>query len=101
MAHDRWGTLVDDVGILSQLEALAHRLGIEVRYEPFEGQGPWGGGFCRLRGKRLIIVNERLPTKGRMRMLANSLKRFDLRNVYVRPALRDILENQSTDDAAL
>lgn len=93
--------VVDDVRLLSQLEALAHRLGVEIRYESLEGEGPLaGGGLCRLREKMFIIVNERFSAKEKVRTLAHSLKRFDLSNIYVKPALRDLLENQSGEQGS-
>jgi hypothetical protein len=57
------------------------------------------GGFCRLRGKQLIILDERFSTEKKVHMLVKSLQRFDLRDVYVKPAVRDLLENQSREEA--
>jgi hypothetical protein len=49
---------VDARTILGHLEALADQLGVEIRYEPMEGETALSpGGLCRIRGKQVIIVN--------------------------------------------
>lgn len=42
------------VELLHAALAAAERLGYEVRYEHFGGRG---GGFCELKGKRLLLVD--------------------------------------------
>jgi hypothetical protein len=49
------------------------------------------GGLCRVRDKQFIIVNERSTEREKVKTLVQSLRRFDLSKVYVRPALRDLL----------
>jgi hypothetical protein len=89
---------VNEERLLGQLEALAHRLDIEIRYESLEGRGPLAsGGLCRLRGRQLILVNENLSTREKVRTIVNSLRGFDLRDIYVKPALRDLLESQLSE----
>ncbi|NQU14659.1 MAG: hypothetical protein HQ561_10940 [Desulfobacteraceae bacterium] len=84
---------MDEEAILSHLEALAHSLGIKVRYEDLEGEATFSaGGLCRIRNQQVIIVNKWAPTREKTRTLAKALSRFDLNQVYIRPALRDFLE---------
>jgi len=84
---------LDQISILSHLEALAHKLGIEIRYEHLEAEtGFMPGGLCRIKGKQVVIINSDSHTEAKVRTLAKALGRFDLGEVYVRPALRELLE---------
>ena len=84
---------MDDHIALDQLEALAYNLGIEVRYEKIpQDDVTIAGGLYRLRGKKVIVIDQRATAKERIRTLVQALKPFDLSDVYIRPALREILE---------
>lgn len=84
---------MDDTALLGHLEALAHTLGIEIRYEVLEGETPFqSGGLCRVREKQFIIVNAVAPTGEKVQTLARALGRFDLSRIYLKPAIRDFLE---------
>jgi hypothetical protein len=84
---------MDDHAALSQLEGLADKLGIQIRYEKIvEEELTSTGGLCRLKGECFIIVNSKATTKDKIRALAKALKNFDLNDVYIRPALRELLE---------
>ncbi|MCK4791368.1 MAG: hypothetical protein KAV87_46985 [Desulfobacteraceae bacterium] len=84
---------MDDVAILGHLEALAHTLGIQIRYEPLEGETPFqSGGLCRVREKQFIIVNTVATTGEKVQTIARALGRFDLSQIYLKPALRAFLE---------
>lgn len=75
--------------ILLELEALAGRLGVTIRAEPFD-KGMLGGrgGLCRVRGKPVIVMDASLPLPDRIAVIASALARFDLDSVYVPPVLR-------------
>ena len=87
---------LDDKKTLSQLEELAHSLGIEVRYEQIKKEGAfYVGGLCQLKGEDLLIVNSKATISDQIQALAESLKSFDLSQVYIRPALREFLLKNS------
>ena len=84
---------MDDHIALDQLEALARSLGIEVRHERIpQDDVAIAGGLCRLKGKNVIVLDARAAARDRVRTLVQALKPFDLSNVYIRPALRELLE---------
>ena len=84
---------MDDHTALSQLEGLAYMLGIQIRYEKIvEDEVSSMGGLCRVKGEWVIIINSRATINEKIQTLAKSLKNFDLNNIYVRPALRELLE---------
>ena len=89
---------MDETAILGQLEALAHNLGILIRYEPLETETAFpSGGLCRIKNKHFIIVDERAAIGDKIRTLAKALSRFDLSRVYLRPALRNYLEKSAEE----
>jgi hypothetical protein len=83
---------MNDSDVLSKLEDLADRLGINLRYENL-AKGPFrsSGGYCRLENKHLILIDKNDSRKKKIKLLAKSLGRFDLEAVFVPPALRRIL----------
>ena len=84
---------MDEAAILGHLEALAHTLDVQIRYEQLESDTAFPrGGFCRIRERHVIIVDKRATTREKVRTLAVALRRFDLSQVYLRPAVRDFLE---------
>jgi len=84
---------VDDHIALDQLEALAYGLGIEIRYEKIpQDDVTIAGGRYRLKGKNVVVIDSRATTKDRIRILVQAMKPFDLADVYIRPALRELLE---------
>jgi hypothetical protein len=79
--------------VLAELEALAGRLGIAVRAEPF-GRGvlEGHGGLCWLDGRALVVMDEKLGTQERIAVLAGALAQFDLEAVSLAPVVRERIE---------
>lgn len=77
-----------------ELNALARHLGVEVRLENLEAGEDLAvrGGLCRLGPRLVAFVDCRLAPPGRCRQLAQALTGLDLGGVYLRPALRQLLE---------
>ncbi len=85
---------MDENTVLGQLEELAESLDIQVRHEPIKKEGVfYPGGFCRLEGKDILILNPKATTRDKIQTLARAVNRFDLSQVYVRPGLREFLES--------
>jgi hypothetical protein len=86
---------MDDKGIIGQLEELAQRVGITVRYEPLKMEGfIHTGGFCRIKGKDFVIINKKATARDRMHILSDALQRYDLSQIYILPSLREILDGE-------
>lgn len=86
---------MDENTTIDELEQLAGQLGIRVRYEAInldKGSFFVSGGLCQLRGEYLIIINSRSRMTERIQILAKALKHFDLDQVYIKPAIREILD---------
>jgi len=71
-----------------ELEQVAERLGVTVRYE----RATFTGGSCTLRGEPLIIVNSKLTLREKVRALAKEVSRLPLDDVFIRPEVRRHLE---------
>jgi hypothetical protein len=92
------GMYMDDHTALSHLEGLAYNLGIQIRYEKIvEEELTSAGGLCRLKGECVIIVNSRTSIKDKIQTLVTALKNFDLTDVYIVPALRELFERVQKD----
>jgi len=84
---------VDERTILSQLEELAEKLGIRIRYEVMKKENLFNtGGLCRLKGEYVLIINSSAMIKEKIQIFAGAVKHFDLDQVYMPPALRKYLE---------
>jgi hypothetical protein len=70
--------------LLAELEAVAARLGVVVRAEPFgKGLLEGRGGLCWVDGKAMVVMDERLGRVDRIGVLAAALATFDLGAVAV------------------
>lgn len=76
------------------LMELAGRLGVEVRLESLDGGEEYQvrGGLCRLGGGLVAFVDRGLPVPARTRQLGRALLTLELNGVYLRPALREFLD---------
>ena len=83
--------------ILNELEHLASNCGITVRYE----KGDFDGGFCVLKKERLIIINKRFAQARRASVLAQGLAEVGIDEMYLKPAVREYIEDELARAAKL
>ncbi|MBW2647080.1 MAG: hypothetical protein JRE23_13085 [Deltaproteobacteria bacterium] len=83
---------MDDHIALSLLEELADKLGIPIRYEIIKDELTGLGGLCRVDGKFILIIDSTAVAKEKIEIMTEALSRFDLDGIYVRPVLRELLE---------
>jgi hypothetical protein len=87
------GRGLDESALIKELEEIARRLGIEVRYENLKKEGGFtSGGLCLLKGQYLLIVNSRAAARDKIDALAAAVNRFDLTRLYLKPGVRDFLD---------
>jgi len=80
--------------LYQQLIELAEKLEITVseqNLKPAAGVNV-NSGLCVLRGKRLFIMDKHKAVRAKMEALASCLSAMPLENIYIVPAVRDILE---------
>jgi hypothetical protein len=76
--------------ILNELEQLASNCGIAIRYE----KGDFDGGYCVLKAERLIVINKRLALERRASVLAQGLAEVGIDEMYLKPAIREFIEDE-------
>lgn len=84
-----------EITLLDHLEQIATRLGVELRYENLGAGGMRSeGGYCRVAGKHMILINSRDSRRRKILILARSLNRLNLDGIFIPPAVRKIIETQ-------
>jgi hypothetical protein len=84
---------MDVSATLNQMEELAQRLGMIVRYEPLRIDGfVHNGGFCRANGQDFVIINKKASGLDKVHILTDALKRRDLSGIYILPSLREMMD---------
>jgi len=74
--------------MLRELERLARRMGLEVRFEAFDARAFRRGGLCTVRGTPLVLVDVHATTIDKVGVLCEALARLDVETTYVPPLLR-------------
>ncbi|HEY8088366.1 MAG TPA: hypothetical protein VIF09_10990 [Polyangiaceae bacterium] len=79
--------------MLAELEALAARVGVVVRAEPFgKGVLRGKGGLCHVDGKPLVVMDAAMALEDRIGVLAGALATLDLGGQSVALAVRERIE---------
>jgi len=87
---------MNDIAVLEHLEQLALRLGVQLRYENLaQGSVRCEGGFCKVDGKPIILINRKDSRQHQIRILARSLTRLNLEGIFIPPAVRKIIETHN------
>jgi hypothetical protein len=79
---------MDDAKILEQLQAVIPKLGIELK----EVEGDFTGGICRLKGRKVLLINASLTTRKMIDIMCRELAGEDLSHVFILPAVRRKIE---------
>ena len=74
--------------IFQEFEQIAEELGIRIMQE----KGNFKGGFCLLEEERIIVINKLKPIEQRLRALSQAFARLDTSRIYLKPAIREIIE---------
>ncbi|MEW6265575.1 MAG: hypothetical protein AB1641_21085 [Thermodesulfobacteriota bacterium] len=78
--------------ILDDLEELAAKIGLKVRYESLANDEiEVRSGRCRVGNEEMIIIDRRLDVGRRLEVLGRELARQDLESVHMKPYLRTML----------
>ena len=81
---------MDPENLIQQMQDLAARNGIHVRYE----KGDFEGGFCVLKKERIVVINKKLPLSRRLSVMAQGLASFGIDQLEMDPALRAVIEDE-------
>lgn len=78
--------------LLQELENIATRLDITVRYE----EGDFSGGLCRVQSKNILIINKKHSIQKKISTLARELGSVDLSTIYILPQLRERISSEAS-----
>ncbi|MFH1213200.1 MAG: hypothetical protein V1681_03875 [Candidatus Neomarinimicrobiota bacterium] len=76
----------------TECEQLFERLGYVVIY----GLGNFKDGACLVESEKKLVVNKYTPLDLQVDFLVKALKSLDLSDVYILPALRELIERDSS-----
>lgn len=74
--------------IVKELEAAVRQLGVKVRVEG----GSFRGGYCKRGEEELLVLNKRHPPEMHLAVLAESLRVLPVETIFLRPSVRNALE---------
>ena len=77
--------------IFQEFEHLAKALDVKI----IKKKGNFKGGYCILEKEGLIVVNKFTPIEQRIRALAQAFSKMDISKIYVKPAIRCIIDSES------
>ena len=84
------------VQLYKSLCELAEKLDIEVSEQNLRKTGVRAkSGFCKVKGKNIFIMDKNISVQKKIRILAEFLSKMPHENIYVMPAVRDILGKQN------
>ncbi len=83
--------------ILKDLYGLVKSQSIKIRFVADESTC----GFCVINNKETLIVNRNLPEQIKIREIAKIIKQNNLDYVYIKPYLREIIENLNENEKRL
>ena len=82
--------------LYENLKQLAERLEITVSEQNLKSSGiKVKSGFCMVRGNKLFIIDKRLKTHKKVDVLAEFLSSMPHEEIYIVPAVRDLLGRYS------
>ncbi|MDJ0763841.1 MAG: hypothetical protein QNJ97_12750 [Myxococcota bacterium] len=85
--------------LLMHLERIAATLGINIRYELLGEESdtsPIRSGLCRVQKDAILLIDSRLDPTMQCLEIARALGSVDLSNIFVPPAVRDLIEGSRT-----
>ena len=79
--------------IYQEFEKLAESLEVKIIQE----KGNFKGGYCLLEKEKVIVINKLKPLEQRIQSLARAFSQLDISNIYMKPAIREIITSEVID----
>ncbi len=83
--------------LFDELKQLAQQLALPLRFEI----GDFDGGLCIVNDERVCILNKRHPVQRKVTALALALAQCGLDGIFVKPAVRDAIDDEIAKFRAL
>ncbi|KMP11647.1 hypothetical protein UZ36_03675 [Candidatus Nitromaritima sp. SCGC AAA799-C22] len=85
---------MDALSRLEDLKEAASRLSIEiVTSNLFDSEITIESGYCKVKGKDMIILDNQLTPEEQAKVILKTLKRFDLETIYLPSWIRERVES--------
>jgi len=85
---------------IQDLKEVAEKLSIKIEVANLNDQEfAIQSGYCKLNGEDLIILDKNLPDEEHLLVILNTLKKFDLDNIYVADWIREKIDTDKTAGA--
>jgi|TARA_X000001036_G_scaffold112470_1_gene105358 hypothetical protein len=79
--------------LLEDFLSLGEKCDIKIIHD----KGDFNGDNCLLFANNTIVINKHKPLDQRLHVLAKCFSQINLENVYIKPVLRDLIEQAKTD----
>ena len=85
---------------IQDLKEAAGKLSIKIEVANLNDQEfAIQSGYCKLNGEDLIILDKNLPDEEHVLVILNTLKKFNLDNIYVADWIRERIDSDKTAGA--
>ena len=85
---------------IQDLKEAAGKLSIKIEVANLNDQEfAIQSGYCKLNGEDLIILDKNLPNEEHLLVILNTLKKFNLDNIYVADWIRERIDTDKTAGA--
>ncbi len=86
--------------LYQELIALAEKLQIQVSEQNLRNTGiKVQSGLCKLKGQNVFIMDKHKPLRKKAKILARCLSRMEHEEIYVVPAVRELLSRYTEKQA--
>ena len=88
---------MDALSRLEDMKEVAARLSIEiVTKNLFDQEISIQSGYCKAKGKDMVILDKQLTPEEQVEVILNTLKQFDLETIYLPSWIRESIESDSS-----
>ena len=85
--------MLDVKSRLQDLKSVAEKLAIEIEVVNLNNQEfQIQSGYCKINGKDLILLDQNISLQEQSEILLQTLKNFDLEDIYVASWIREFIE---------
>jgi hypothetical protein len=87
---------MDPLSQLEDLKEAANKLSIEIVTDSlFDPEVMIQSGYCKVKGKKMIILDNLLSIEEQNEVILQTLKKFDMEDIYLPSWIRERIESDS------
>lgn len=88
---------MDPLSRREDLKTAAGKLSIDIVTDSlFDPEIMIQSGYCKVKGKKMIILDKLLSVEEQNEIILQTLKKFDMESVYLPPWIREYIESDNT-----